>query len=295
MSEEKTENDLSKWFSSYGIITAKRILENYKIKLADEDLLYALKTPNNFYHTLMRMPLKNVFNGIIMQQARDYQLYAQKLFIDYLLSGETGKVEEAPGGATREDLEAERQTLLKINDTFHIDELAQEQLISESQKKLRYCAEEWQKKVQAMAKEINQELATQGIHESDHSIAQFLTSLLVHYDFTKGDNSISKDVWARAETSLGINLDAERHRQILSRISELKPVVIAAEQDLEEYFDRVIGMGVKMRDYRSVFHDLIIRINELIKLLPDYKPDVAQVQENQESLLFDASLGEDEK
>ncbi|KTC69372.1 hypothetical protein Lbir_2111 [Legionella birminghamensis] len=295
MSEEKVDTDLSKWFSSYGLITAKRILENYKIKLVDEDLLYALKTPNNFYHTIMRMPLKNVFNGIIMQQARDYQLYAQKLFIDYLLSGETGKVEEAPGGNTRDDLEAERQTLLKINEAFHIDELAQEQLISESQRKLRHYAEEWQKKLLEIAKEVKHKLIADGINRPETTFVQLLTSLLVHYDFAKGDSSISKDVWARAEKTLETSLDSEQHQLIISRISELRPIANETEQGLTDYFGQGIQMGSKMRNYRKVYHDLIIRINELIKLLPDYRIDEAQVQENQESLLFDASLGEDKK
>ena len=89
MDGEKADNELSQWFSTYGVITAERILGNYKINLAHTDLVGAIKSPFSFYHRLLQVPLKNVLNGIVLQQANDYHIYAQKLFIDYLLSGES--------------------------------------------------------------------------------------------------------------------------------------------------------------------------------------------------------------
>ena len=96
MAEERTENELSIWLSTYGLITAERILERYGIHLQHEDLLSAIKNPKNFYHQLLRIPLKNVFNGIILQQAQDYQSYGQKIFIDYLMSEKVIKVKIRP-------------------------------------------------------------------------------------------------------------------------------------------------------------------------------------------------------
>src|ERR1700733_6213863 len=129
MSEDRKEDALSAWLSTYGLITAERILERYQIRLQQKELFSVVKNPNTFYHRLLRVPLKNVLNGIIMQQVHDYQVYTQKLFVDYLLSGESEKDEESPGGMAREDLEEERNKLLKLNEGFHQLELAQNKLI----------------------------------------------------------------------------------------------------------------------------------------------------------------------
>lgn len=156
MSVEKSEveNDLSEWLSTYGLVTVERIMERYKIRLQQEDLISVIKSPNTFYHQLVRVPLKNVLNGIILQQAHDYQVYAQKLFVDYLLSGESSKSADSPGGYTREDLEKERQSLIKMGEAFHEQELAHTRLIADSQKSLIKQVEEWQKILQQVAKKL---------------------------------------------------------------------------------------------------------------------------------------------
>jgi hypothetical protein len=46
MSDEKKENELSSWMSTYGLITAERILERYKIRLQHEELASAMKNPS---------------------------------------------------------------------------------------------------------------------------------------------------------------------------------------------------------------------------------------------------------
>ena len=93
MSDEKLENDISQWFSTYGVITAERILGRYQIQLPQTELVAAVKNPFSFYHKLVELPIRNVLNGIVLQQANDYHIYVQKLYIDYLLSGETSKDE----------------------------------------------------------------------------------------------------------------------------------------------------------------------------------------------------------
>ena len=49
MAEEQVENELSIWLSTYGLITAERILERFQIHLHHEDLLSAIKNPKSFY------------------------------------------------------------------------------------------------------------------------------------------------------------------------------------------------------------------------------------------------------
>lgn len=85
---------------------------------------------------LLRIPLKNLFNGIILQQAHDYQVYAQKIFIDYLLSGEASKEATSPGANTREDLEQVRLQLITAGENFQQQESANQALIYQSQASL---------------------------------------------------------------------------------------------------------------------------------------------------------------
>lgn len=82
---------------------------------------------------MLRVPLRNVLNGIILQQANDYHVYVQKLFIDYLLSGENSKGEEAQGASTREVIEKERQQLVALGDEFNNVQGEHDYLIANSQ------------------------------------------------------------------------------------------------------------------------------------------------------------------
>ncbi len=136
MNEKQEQTDWSAWFSTYGLLTAERILERFNVHLPHDELIKAVKDPLSVYFTLLRVPLKNVFNGIIFQQAHDYQMYAQKLFVDYLLSGEDAKDAESPGGMTRDDLEQQRLKLIDMGEAFRKQEDAHQILIAESQASL---------------------------------------------------------------------------------------------------------------------------------------------------------------
>ena len=51
-------------------------------------------------------------------------------------------------------------------------------------------------------------------------------------------------------------------------------------------------ISVQARSYRSQFFDTIIRVTELMKLLPEYKIDPVQDAINRETLYFDKTIGE---
>lgn len=136
MNEKKGQTDWSTWFSTYGLLTSERILARYNINLPHDELINSVKNPNSIYFQLLRMPLKNIFNGIILQQARDFQIYAQKLFVDYLLSGADAKDKDSPGAATREDIEMARIQLMETGEAFRKVEESHLILIAENQAKL---------------------------------------------------------------------------------------------------------------------------------------------------------------
>ena len=136
MNEKTEQTDWSTWFSTYGILTSERILARFDIHLPHDELIRAVNDPNSVYFHLLHVPLKNVFNGIVFQQAHDYQVYAQKLLVDYLLSGEDVKDNSAPGAETRDEVEKSRLRLTEAGEEFRKVEEAHQILIAESQGKL---------------------------------------------------------------------------------------------------------------------------------------------------------------
>lgn len=133
MAQEHTEQHFETWFSSYGLLTAERVLAYFSIKIPHQDMVELLSRPTHALHRVLRVPLLSVFNGIIFQQAYDYQVYAQKLMIDYRLSPEYAKEPDAPGANVREDLDEQYQQLLAMTQAFTEHQYQHYELISESQ------------------------------------------------------------------------------------------------------------------------------------------------------------------
>ncbi|CEK10625.1 hypothetical protein [Legionella hackeliae] len=295
MSVEKVEveNELSQWLSTYGLVTVERILERYKIRLQQEDLISAIKSPNTFYHQLMRVPLKNVLNGIILQQAHDYQVYAQKLFVDYLLSGESNKTEDSPGGYTRDDLEKERQALIKLGEEFHEHELTHSRLIADSQRSLIKMVEEWHKILQQVAKKIKTALQSQQIVVNENAILQSINILLIMQDFSKTSVANTQaDGWKRVEKIIQQQLSSDSKQVFIEQIGTLRNFMSESETSLQDFIDKIAAMTASLRDFRTNFYNLILKTNELIRLLPEYRVDPVQTEENRESLYFDTAIGE---
>lgn len=218
MKEKKEQTDWSTWFSTYGLLTAERILSRFNINLPHDELINSVKDPRSIYFQLLGVPLKNVFNGIIFQQAHDYQIYAQKLFVDYLLSGADAKDSESPGAATREEVELERIKLIETGEEFRKVEEAHQILIAESQGKL--------------------------------------------VELTQNLSVLTRDL------------------QLL-------------KQSMLEYVERAEDINSNLRSFRNQFYHLILRITELLRLMPDYHINEVKVAENRMALEFDALLGEE--
>ncbi|WP_419418689.1 hypothetical protein ACNVED_08985 [Legionella sp. D16C41] len=288
---QQAENELSGWFSTYGLITAQRILERYKINLQQEDLLSALKTPQTFYHQLLRLPFRHVFNGIILQQVQDYQLYAQKLIIDYLLSGESGREEGSPGTLARNDLEKERKLLVSLNTDFHELELEHEKLIAHSQAKLIERAENWHNKLITLVKEIKKDLKDHDLTKNEATITQALTALLCNYN--SKDNILTKQhAWQRAEKIFATPLDENIRTKIATKLDELAHYTEDWDSKLAEFAEEVDYISKRLREFRNDFYQLILRAKDIIQLLPEYRLNSSLDEENKESLFFNSDLGD---
>ncbi|MBA2650668.1 MAG: hypothetical protein H0U73_00150 [Tatlockia sp.] len=286
---EAQENELSAWMSTYGIITAERILERYQIRLQHEELFTALKNPNSFYHKLLKVPLKNVLNGIILQQTQDYQVYAQKLFIDYLMSGESTRAEDAPGGFTREDIEKERLKLVEMGQRFRQCEMNQKKLIAASQKALIKQAQLWSEGLSSTALKIK----SQFMNKNVELIKPLINALLVHPQFTDQTTiNLKAEYWTRVEKIHGESLANDLKQRFADEVQKLNESNTSLENSLSEFLTKADDMGLTLRTWRSDFQSIILQAQNLLKMLPDYHANEAQDQENKETLFFDSTLGD---
>lgn len=293
MSAEAIETDVSMWFSTYGLLTSGRILERFNIKLENDELVIAMKDPLNVFHQLLLVPLKNVFNGIILQQAHDYQVYAQKLFVDYLLSGESGKSEDSPGANTRDDLEQQRVHLIEVGESFNAQEEAHQHLIAESQASSIQVARELQNALQAAAAKVGQILRVHEISKDDVLILRAIRSAMVHY--TQNDiETVTGDslFWVKVAEVLDTTLDDNLRQKLVEVLDFFRKPREKIEEILSTYLERTQDMGIALRSYRSQFYDIILRVTEYLNLLPDYHIDLAKLEENRSSLHFDSHIGD---
>lgn len=292
MTEETIPNDLSQWLSTYGVLTSNQILERFNIHLESDELLPALKDPLNFYHQLLIIPLKNVFNGIILQQAEEYQLYAQKLFIDYLLSGESEKEESLPGANTRDDLEQERIKLMALGENFSQIEFSNQQLISDTQAELIKVSHQLQNLLKITSKKVNEILKSSNIVKEDALIQKAIRKAITpHSKFDQVALSASSVLWVGMSDVLAISLTDELRQKLGEVLVDFADPKQDIEQTLAIYRERAADISISLRSYRRQFYDIILRVTELMNLLPDYHPNMAQIEINRASLHFDPNIG----
>ena len=290
MDEIAPQIDLSQWLPTYGFLTSQRILERLNLHLSTEELVLALKNHHSLYHQLLTVPLKNVLNGIIFQQAQDYQIYAQKLFIDYLLSGEDQKEESTPGQKTRDDLEEVRQQLVTFGESFRNQELAHQNLISKSQLSLITVAKSLQDQFKDAEKAIGNVLNL----KDEENIQKALRFPFIQYEKLSADVlAPSSSLWTTIEDILSIKLTQEQRKAMANILEQMSDPREQINTELLSYTNESEAISIELRNYRLEFHNLIIRATELIQLLPDYRIDKIRDEENRASLHFDAHIGGD--
>ncbi len=292
MTDDKTPTELSMWLSTYGLLTSKRIFERFNIDVDTDELIAAIKNPMSIYHQLLSVPLKNIFNGIIFQQAKDYELYAQKLFIDYLLSGEGSKNDDSPGGTTREDLELLRTKLLEVSGEFEQQELSQKQLISESQSVLIQLSSELQNILQVASTKLGELLKEKGIIKGDKLIQHALQKAFIHYvEDEEQILEISSAFWGKLSEVVDVALTNEWREEMAVPLRSFIDLKKSMLSKLKPFIQRADDVGIEVRSYRRQFYDIVLRTTEFINYLPDYRVDGARDTDNRSSLYFDSLIG----
>ncbi|MCX7117105.1 MAG: hypothetical protein NTW94_04215 [Legionellales bacterium] len=292
MTDDITELDLSKWYSTYGVLTAESVLDRFEVELNQEELLTATHSSRSAYYQLLKIPMRNIFNGIILQQAHDYQVYAQKQFIDYLLSGEAGKDDSMPGAPTRQDLEDARLALIDIGENFNNQEIAHQTLIADSQAELIDLAFVLEKSMSIAIKKINRILQNAQLNYDASRIEESIRVLLIQFDgITEDSLAMSSSYWNIMSQMLQIKLNHSVREPLADALMMIADPRRYLDHTLAQYLDQTRDMGIYLRGYRSQFYNLVLRATELINLLPDYMVDKVKEEENRSSLYFDAQIG----
>jgi hypothetical protein len=123
------------WLSTYGLLTAERLLERLQITLTREELLDALNNPSNPYHHLLTVPIQNISNGIVIKQVHEYQVYMQKLFIDYKLNSTNVNAEggQPAPRSNNDEIDMKYNELVQLSELFDEKKHEHQQLIAKSQ------------------------------------------------------------------------------------------------------------------------------------------------------------------
>lgn len=290
MNGEDTNIELGQWFSTYGIITAERILGTYKIILAQGELIEAIKSATSFYHRLIRVPLKSVLNGIILQQANDYHVYVQKLFIDYLLSGENSKGEEAQGAATRELIENERQKLVTVGDEFHKIQGGHDYIIATSQSILIKITAMFNTEMEKTITSLRKLLKSSGFDAKKSKIRQAINHALIHCNMTEVHQNKSIFI-EKMNDVLKSSLTEDLKEKMLMDIDEILMIDMDLDDQIDDFVSQTEEISRAANSYRTLFFETILRVVELMKSLPEYKIDPEQDAINRETLHFDKSIG----
>ncbi|WP_131794543.1 hypothetical protein [Fluoribacter gormanii] len=290
MNGEQADTELSNWFSTYGVITAERILGRYKVNLAQSELVEAIKSPYSFYHRMLRVPLKNVLNGIVLQQANDYHVYTQKLFIDYLLSGENSKGEEAQGASIREDLENERQQLVTLGDEFHNVHGQHDYLIANSQAALIRLAQIFNTELEKAITAMSTLLKSTGISEKKSKIRRAINHALIYSNILDVQNNQFLFIEKMNEI-LKISLTEDLEKKMVMVLSEILQIDMDFDEQISDFVAQTEELSRAANSYRTLFYETILRVVDLMKSLPDYKIDPEQDAINREPLYFDKTIG----
>jgi hypothetical protein len=291
MDAEVKDDELTQWFSTYGLITAERILGKYQITLPQDTLLAVINKSSSFFHRLIQVPLKNVLNGIILQQAEDYHVYGQKLLIDYVLSASGEAGEDSPGGFTRESLEEERHKVMQLGEDFQQARLAQDALIASTQIQLIKLTSAWRAAFEKTIQSIKATCAKNGSDVKPSTIRKAIHHVLIECDLEKEDKLALVDTM---NTVLQSVMNAEIKGQLAVNMSDLINHSIPIQHFSTHFHSQTQDMNRKAKAFRVSFFNTVLKLTELIKALPEYKINAVQDLANKELLHFDRTIGEEQ-
>ena len=289
MAEIDKNDDFENWYPTYGVMTAERILGRYNIKLDYKALIAAVKNSESIYYQLLKVPLKNVYSGILMDHASEYQSYVQKLFVDYLVSGQADAPEGSPGETTREAIEELRQELKRFNEHFEQEQAQRRELIASSQALLMNHGREINNLIREIAKLVNSNVdTTESITDITHMVHEAITeSKALNQDGFKADSAF----WSKLSELLGAKPSEGLIEQSQQYFNQLEEISSKIDQESEPLMGDADGIIEMMKHEKSSIYQLILKVKEQLSFLPEYRDGEERAQENLSSITFDPKFG----
>lgn len=288
MIEQEEDEGISQFLSTYQWVTVGQLLDGYGLKLPDTCVLDIIREKSSFYYQMLRLPAINVLNGIIVEQTKSYQIFIQKLFVDYLVSGEAD-VEETLGSETRASLETARQQVVELSAKFEEAEAAREKLIVESQCELIAWVDGFKKAFKQISIEWQSELQ-QHTGEEIHLPLSACYSLFAD---AKGFE-IQDKAWERFAKEVKLTLSLETKAILQNHLNTLQDLQKSFKHLIDHYGSGVFELRIDLNRFRKQFYHDIGHVQKLLVQLSDFKFDEVRDKQQRSALLFDAKIGADD-
>lgn len=280
------DEDLGQVLSTYQWVTACRILETYGLLLPGPYVIELIKTKSSFFYQLLKIPGINILNGIILEQVITYQIFIQKLFVEYLVSG-SADVEESMGAETRKQLETAREDMLQLSSLVEAQELEREKFIVESQRKILT----WVKEFNAVVKKIRQDLQDE-IKAISHEEVIISVNSLYHLFIDADGFCIQNSARVRFWQEIKVNVTSDLENVLSLNTDKIKETESSLTSILDVYYNRAIEARDKLTDLRKNFYLAIATVQNLLNQLPGFQINEEEDAKNRSQLIFDANIGE---
>jgi hypothetical protein len=287
MDEENIkEDEVESYLTTYQWVTVGQLLEGYGLKLSDTSVLLMLRKKTAFYFQLLRIPVMNVLNGIIIDQTKAYRIYVQKMFVEYLVSGQAD-VEETIGSETRAALEKARVHMLEIGSLFDESIKAHEALIIETQRTLI----QWSKQFKATLTTIGKAWMSE-IHQQT-GLTLSITMPMLYDLFVDADGFEASDAaWKRFESHYKQPFPSTLKNTLQTQFKQLNALQDQFKAFIAAHEDPVLQLQISLNQHRSQFYDEIIQVQNLLMLLPGFDLNPVYNTQERASLNFDTHIGE---
>ena len=272
---------------THALITIQRILRYGGLILSNTQCVILYNAQGTFLRTILANSIKIVLAGILISHSKEFQMYAGKLLVDYLLSGASDAGEEAAGNSTRFILEENRRVIMQLSRRLYKHEMQYKTLIAEMQ--------QWRiQRIQAFVTALDAAVITLKsmdlVEKSSVKLHDFLLQLVL--TIPTQDALQSGEIVADLLLSNFKQRSSKQLEQdVLSIVANLITFNDDEQNNLQTERGAIIEQIDAFRLFRSDFLHAIQAIQQSLNVLADYHPNLQKRAAQRALLDFDYALG----
>ncbi len=176
--------------STYALMIGRRILQDFDMDLSHKRLAAQISHPNTYLHKLMFIPAKILDIGVSFTECREYQIFRNQKFINYIFRGEDGKGEDQPGHEVRQRIMGLQDDAVKLDEEVSQWEKSYSKLAHELYDGLEAKNKAFQEAVTLVASELTSLLEDKQVELTE----EFQTLLKTELKLLAADIILSEDV-----------------------------------------------------------------------------------------------------